>query len=378
MEDLLKALNDAGSFPSQLFEGLEEAVVAVDTQGRYRYANRAATALLGAGVVTGAAPADDQINRIFHAETGRAYPSADMPIVRALGGAPSEAEDLVIETEQGLMHVHASAWPMTEGGRVHHVVGVFRIKPGAHSLDEMQHAFLQAVSHELRSPLTSLLGFAVTLERIERLGAPVAAEDRLSMMDALIRKAQDMNGLLGDLLNLDRMSSGLLRAHRRPADIRALVLRVAEQSALGDRRVIVEAPAVTAMVDVPKVERMLELLLRNAGKHTPDNSRVWIKASMNANGLTIVVEDDGPGISDEMKRECFRAFRQGRAVEKHAPGTGTGLSVVAGFARLHGGRCWVEDRPGGGASFYVLLPTPQRARAEMSSAGTGRQVAGSG
>lgn len=375
MKELLEALDDVGSFASQLFDALDEAVIAIGADGHCRYANPAATSLLGPGVFTGAAPpAAHELNPVVRAETGTDYPPDDMPIARALDGTPSEADDLIIETPNGLVHVSASAWPVTEGDRVRYAVGIFRTQPGGRALDDMQNAFLQAVSHELRTPLTSLLGFAVTLERIERLSVPVAAKDRINMLETLIRKAQDMNRLLGDLLDLDRMSSGLLRAHRRPTDVRSLMLRVAEQASLGDRTVVVDAPPLLSMVDVPKVERILEILLGNVAKHTPHDARVWMKASMGADGLTIVVEDDGPGISDDMKSECFLAFRQGERVEKHSPGIGTGLSIVAGFARLHGGRCWVQDRPGGGASFHVLLPTPQRTNVAPSSLEAARPV----
>ena len=72
--------------------------------------------------------------------------------------------------------------------------------------------------------------------------------------------------------------------------------------------------------------------------------------------MLIVVEDAGPGVPDEMKESIFEAFRQGRERVHHSPGVGIGLSLVARFAELHGGRAWVEDRPGGGASFRVLLP----------------------
>jgi signal transduction histidine kinase len=68
------------------------------------------------------------------------------------------------------------------------------------------------------------------------------------------------------------------------------------------------------------------------------------------------VEDEGPGIPDTLKEEVFQPFRQGPNRSPHSPGTGIGLSLVARFAELHGGRAWVEDRPGGGSSFRVYLP----------------------
>jgi signal transduction histidine kinase len=73
-------------------------------------------------------------------------------------------------------------------------------------------------------------------------------------------------------------------------------------------------------------------------------------------GVSIVVEDAGPGVADELKQAVFEPFRRGDGTPNPSPGVGVGLSLVARFAELHGGRAWVEDRPGGGASFHVFLP----------------------
>src|SRR4029078_4363600 len=80
-------------------------------------------------------------------------------------------------------------------------------------------------------------------------------------------------------------------------------------------------------------------------------------------GALITVEDGGPGVSAELRKAIFEPFRQGEQVVQHSPGVGIGLSLVARFAALHNGRAWVDDRPGGGASFKVYLPreTPVRA-----------------
>ena len=106
-----------------------------------------------------------------------------------------------------------------------------------------------------------------------------------------------------------------------------------------------------------KVERIIENLLVNASRHTPDGSSIWLRLEPAEDGVTVIVEDDGHGVSDELKRTIFEPFQQGERINEHHPGTGIGLSLVADFARLHGGRAWVEDRPGGGASFRVFLPS---------------------
>jgi signal transduction histidine kinase len=108
-------------------------------------------------------------------------------------------------------------------------------------------------------------------------------------------------------------------------------------------------------VDAPKVERMLENLLSNAARHTPPGARIWLRVRPEAGGVLLLVEDEGPGIPDDLKESVFEAFRRGPTAS--GPGSGIGLSLVARFAELHGGRAWVEDRPGGGASFRVFLPS---------------------
>jgi signal transduction histidine kinase len=102
---------------------------------------------------------------------------------------------------------------------------------------------------------------------------------------------------------------------------------------------------------------------------------VWVRVAREGGGVLIVVEDDGPGVPDELKQAVFEPFRQGNGVPYPSPGVGVGLSLVARFAELHGGRAWVEERDGGGASFRVLFgwepsaaPEPAPAPEELDAA----------
>jgi two-component system sensor histidine kinase MtrB len=113
-----------------------------------------------------------------------------------------------------------------------------------------------------------------------------------------------------------------------------------------------------AWVDSAKVERVVENLLANAGRHTTPDTPVWVTVTRRDDGVLLAVEDAGTGVPQELRAALFEPFRQGPEVAAHAPGVGIGLSLVARFAELHGGRAWVQDRPGGGASFQVLLPDP--------------------
>ena len=113
---------------------------------------------------------------------------------------------------------------------------------------------------------------------------------------------------------------------------------------------------VVAEVDRAKLERIVENLIVNADKHTPPESSIDVRLTARGRDVLLVVEDDGPGIPDEFKEVVFETFNRGPNVMAMTPGAGIGLSLVARFAAVHGGRTWVEDRPSGGASFHVLLP----------------------
>jgi len=239
------------------------------------------------------------------------------------------------------------------------------------ALDEMKNTFLAAVSHELRSPLTSILGLALTLEQQD-----LPPEDRSDLTSRLAANARKLDRLLKDLLDIDRLNRGIVTPNVRQTDVGALVRRTVESLDLpGERSIAVEAEPVTVPVDPAKVERIVENLLANAARHTRHDARIWVRVWAEEFGVVIAVEDDGSGVPPELRQEIFEPFRQGPTASSHSPGTGIGLSLVAMFADLHGGRAWVEDREGGGASFRVFLPfIPPGPSAGENGGGNGSQA----
>lgn len=183
------------------------------------------------------------------------------------------------------------------------------------------------------------------------------------MLHRIAVSARKLERLLTDLLDLDRLTRGILEPHVRPTELDVLVRRVVEQADLRGREVLVQADPMTVHIDGPKVERIVENLIANVIKYAPVDTRVWIRVHPEGEGVLIAVEDEGAGIREEMREAIFEPFYRGSEDHSYAPGTGIGLSLVARFAELHGGRAWVENRPGGGASFRVLLPAmPQAPR----------------
>ncbi len=172
-----------------------------------------------------------------------------------------------------------------------------------------------------------MLGIALTLERS---GTSLAQVDTVDLIRRLSANARKLDRLLTDLLDLDRLSRGIVAPKRRPTDVAALVSRMAE--------------------------------------HTPPDAPVWLgvrrHGDRDGDGVLLIVEDAGAGVPPELRASVFEPFRQGPESPAHTPGVGIGLTLVARFAALHGGRAWVDDREGGGSSFKVLLPGSPEQRPE--------------
>jgi PAS domain S-box-containing protein len=217
----------------------------------------------------------------------------------------------------------------------------------------LREDILSAVSHELRTPLTAVLGFAVTLEQ-RRLELP---EDEIGrIVRELTEAARRLDRLLADLLDVERFRRGLVEVRRHPTEMRELVERAVAVCPLDGRRLTVAGGPLVAEIDAAKLERIVENLILNAVKHTTPESSIEVRLESEGRDLTLVVEDDGPGVGDEYKEAVFETFNRGPSMLSATPGAGIGLALVTRFAAVHGGRSWVEDRPGGGASFRVLLP----------------------
>jgi len=225
------------------------------------------------------------------------------------------------------------------------------------ALDGLKNTLLHTLSHDLKEPLTAILGAASTLERLDQDLDPA---ERVDLLRTMVERTKGMSSLLTDLLDLDRLDRGIIEPRRFPVELGDLVRTIAERSdTLRGRTVEIDVQHTSASVDTAKVERMVENLLANAARHTPVGSNLWVRVWREETGAMIAVEDDGPGIPDELKDAIFQPFR--RATDSAMqPGSGIGLSLVARFAELHGGRAWVEDRPGGGASFRIWLPDDTR------------------
>ena len=343
---------------SQIFETINDPVLVLDPWGRVIDANPAAGRLVGrpAGEAVGRSavellPAlgDHAAGQATASELTVAGRTYDL-VVSPLPGRPGRRGGQLVVARD-----------VTERRQAEQVLrAAFEREQAAtehlRSLDELKSAFLQAVSHDLRTPLASMLGIALTLER-SRGALPTADIDDLHRR--LSANARRLDRILRGLLDLDRLTRGLMEPRRERVDLGALVAAAVDQAQadlVGDHPIFVDLASVEIAIDSAKVERIVENLLVNASRHTPPGTPIWVRVDPRAPGALLTVADAGPGVPAEQRERIFQPFHRGPGATSYAPGSGVGLALVAQFAGLHGGRAWVEPRAGGGASFQVLLP----------------------
>ncbi|MCC7139420.1 MAG: HAMP domain-containing histidine kinase [Planctomycetes bacterium] len=224
---------------------------------------------------------------------------------------------------------------------------------------ERERRFLATASHELRRPLTALLG------ELELATAPGRGADAVRASAVLaLEDARSMRRLVEDLLHHARARAGALRLVEGEVDLGDLVAEAVARSerttGAAGRTTVEPMPAVTLSVDVDALRQVLENLLVNAATHGGLDVRVTVRATASASGLVLAVEDDGPGVPPEEAARVFEPFGRGDRA-RAVPGFGLGLAIARDLVTAHGGTIAVESpvRPGDarpGTRFLVRVP----------------------
>ena len=228
--------------------------------------------------------------------------------------------------------------------------------------DELKSALLAAVSHDLRTPLASIIASAGSLRQPDVQWTDTEHREFLADIEA---EAKRLSRIVDNLLDLSRMEAGVLRPERGWYDLGALiddVLGRLRATTVG-RRIDVAVPDDLPPVplDYAEIDQVLTNLIENAVRHTPEGSSIRVRVSLGQQDVTVEVADDGPGIDPRALPRVFDAFVRG--APRHRPGVGLGLAVARGLVEAHGGRIEAANRPEGGALFRFTLPLGEHAPA---------------
>lgn len=323
---------------------IEEGVLVLDDAGRLVLVNHAARRLFAVERldVTGRPPAE-------------LFTHADLLAVLA---GERRAEELILEDGRTLS---AQLTPIANVGRVLVLHDITHLK----ELDRIKSDFVTTVSHDLRTPLTSILGYVSLLERVGPLNAR-----QLEFVEQVRTSVQAMTALLTELLDLGRIEAGL-ETHKEVLHLSGLANRVVEERLPLARsrhqilhvRVSPNLPLV--LVNPARLRQMLANLLDNALKYTPERGQVSLDVYAEGEFVVLAVTDSGIGIPPADQPFVFDKFFRASNTRGQYPGTGLGLSIVKSIVDQHGGRIWVDAHPGHGTTFTVMLPV---APAESQSA----------
>jgi PAS domain S-box-containing protein len=323
-----------------LVESMVEGVVAADERGRIVTANPAARRLLGYDD----AESLPSLRELFRVKAAREVVDA------VLEGEP--VQDRELEMDGGVFLMNAR--PLPSGG----AVLVIHDLTATRRLEAMRRDFVANVSHELKTPLTSISGYAETL-----LSDTPDTETTRRFLATILSNARRMQRLVDNLLDLAKLEAGHWQPEREPVDLASVARET--WSELRDRdtarsvafEVDVASDAATVNADADAIGQVLTNLLDNALRYTPAGGRIVYRSRRDNGGISVSLSDNGAGIvPDHLPRIFERFYRSDPSRSRDEGGTGLGLAIVKHLVEAHGGRVSAESERGRGTTINCWFP----------------------
>ena len=318
---------------------------------------------------TGPAPTLPAFVRSIHPADRDAFETAIRSVV---GGAPTFELDFRVVRPDGSVHWIRGAGRMfrDSAGAALRMTGTGQDITDARRLEAereqmlaaerragaFREAFIDVISHELRTPITTILGLTEILARSGRSAGELSGE----LLEDVRSESERLHRLVEDLLVLSRVERGGLEVDSEPLDTRRLLERVIaahQASDLASIRIHLQlAPDLPIVAgEATYVEQILRNLLGNAAKYAPAGTEVIVSARRRGATVEVRVSDDGPGIPKVSQRRAFELFYRDPDSARVVAGSGIGLFVCASLVEAMGGRIWAKRRPTGGAEFGFTL-----------------------
>lgn len=354
LDDRIKTVERQRDEEDALFSCMVEGVVAVDKDKNILRINRSAAKLLG---VSGQAPVE-----------GRSVLSLTRNpewlnlLERVLGGESPVEGFVELNGGSKVLQAHAAALMGPENQRLGALL-VFNDVTELSRVETMQRDFVANVSHELKTPITSIKGFAETMLESDTDDE----ETRRRFLNIILKQANRLQSIVTDILSLAALENGM----RSPdPEIENVNLDEMLENALLPCRNVAAAHGVKLEIECSVKEKVklysffmeqaVTNLVDNAIKFSPPEGTVHISAETRDGEIVISVRDNGPGIAGEHHERLWeRFYRVDRGRSRRLGGTGLGLAIVRRVALLHGGRSEVESTPGAGSTFRIVIPLRQ-------------------
>ena len=291
---------------------------------------------------------------------GREVSLMEWPLAEALSaGETVRAEEIVISIPDGRsVTTLLNATPIrSEQGELESFVVTLQDMTPLQDVERLRAEFLGMVSHELRAPLTSIMGFAAAMQEAS---PDLDSAELRQFLHIIVEQADNMRELIDDLLDVARIETGTLPVTLEPVDVASLVDRARNTFLSGGGRnsLAIELPPdlPLVMADRRRIAQVIGNLLNNAARHSPESSTIKLNVAREGVHIEVSVTDEGRGIPSDDLPNLFRKFSRGESRERGGD-TGLGLAICKGIVEAHGGRIWAEsDGPSLGAKFTFTIP----------------------
>jgi len=330
---------------------IDDGILMTDKEGRVQLANRRLREMFGL-------PGNETLDGKLALEALPPSALKDAVVRAAASPNPDSFADVDLSTEDKRRYLRVTSHPvMTPGrGATLGVVTALRDVTLERELDKMKEEFLHYITHDLRNPLGSAMGF---LDVLLKGTAGVLNPDQQNIVGSIKRSTTRLMGMVNNILDIAKMDSGRVRLQLKPVALSGVASRSIAilESLARTKKIAVTLDAseeFTIDADGDLLERVFTNLLGNAIKYTPEGGAITLSIKDDGAQLKCGVADTGDGIPPEFQQKIFQKFEQVTGQRKG--GTGLGLTIAKFFVESHLGRIWVESEVGKGSQFYFTVP----------------------
>ena len=363
IENLASMMAERSARLDSILGSMTDGLWVYDATGEVVDVNQAALNMFGLASRAEAIENSSFANFRLRDAEGRAIPARDLPHAKALAGKTvpdylAIGRHLLTGTD---LDLSIAAAPIESNGVVGAVL-VIRDITALQELDRKKDEFLSVASHELRTPLTTIKGYTQLLSQTVN---ELDREERATYINAVLGEIERMMGLISELLDVSRIETNRLQIHRQPIpwidfiEKRVSAFRVQHQTRT--IRFDVGAPESTISVDPDRMRQVVDNLLSNALKYSPEGSDIDVQVVSAGGKLTTSVSDHGIGIPEDELPHLFERFHRARNVSsRYYGGLGLGLYIARAIVEAHDGSITVRSEEGSGSTFTLTLPLPGR------------------
>ncbi len=343
---------------SAIIDSVADGILILGSDHRVEHCNPALARMLGTTKEAILRQPHQEVIRFSRVKEGMTLEQAEAGGWPLTPNATLYVEGDLARNDQMPLPVGVTYAPLlTPEGNLVNVIASVRDITRFREAEELKSTFISIISHELKTPVALIKGYVGTLRREDAIWDRQVVEDSLAVIE---EEADRLTQLIENLLDASRLQAGALSIHLADVALDALAKRIAErfQTQTTKHTIVVDFPEAFPIIlgDEDRLSQVLSNLVSNAIKYSPEGGEIRIRGQVRPNQVIVCVSDQGPGIASEDIPYVFDRFYRSVDASRKTKGAGLGLYLARAVVEAHGGRIWVDPRPGDGARICFSLP----------------------